>query len=37
MKDKADAAEAELRAAEKALEDLFEDARHAGALPGWPR
>jgi hypothetical protein len=37
MKEKADAAETELRAAEKALEDLFEEARHAGALPGWLR
>lgn len=32
-----DAAEAELKAAEKALEDLLEEARHAGALPGWLR
>jgi len=37
MKEKADAAEAELRAAEKALEDLLEEGRKAGALPGWLR
>lgn len=37
MKEIADAAEAELRAAEKALEDLYDEARHAGALPGWLR
>jgi hypothetical protein len=37
MKEKADAAEAELHAAEQALEDLYTDARRAGALPGWLR
>jgi len=37
MKEKADAAEVELRAAEKALEDLLEEGRKAGAQPGWLR
>ncbi|MCG6924551.1 MAG: hypothetical protein LJF30_04465 [Acidobacteria bacterium] len=37
MKAWADKAEAELRAAEKALADLHEEARRAGALPGWLR
>lgn len=37
MKAKADAAEAELKAAEKAIEDLYAEARHEGALPGWLR
>jgi hypothetical protein len=37
MKQRADAAEAELRSAEAALEDLFVEARRAGALPGWLR
>lgn len=37
MKEKADAAEAELGAAGKALEDLYTEARRAGALPGWLR
>jgi hypothetical protein len=37
MKEKADAAEAELHAAEQSLEDLYTDARRAGALPGWLR
>src|SRR5262249_33061540 len=36
-KQMADAAEAKLRAAEKALEDLLEQARRAGAQPGWLR
>jgi hypothetical protein len=37
MKARADEVEAELRAAEKALEDLADEARHAGALAGWLR
>ncbi len=37
MKMMADAAEAELAEARKALDDLLEEARHAGALPGWLR
>jgi hypothetical protein len=37
LKRMADAAEARLRAAEKALQDLEEQARRAGALPGWLR
>jgi hypothetical protein len=37
MKSRADEAEAELRAAEKALEELADEARRAGALPGWLR
>jgi hypothetical protein len=37
MKAMADEAEADLRDAEKALEDLLEEARKAGALPGWLR
>lgn len=37
MKERADAVEAELRAAETALEDLYQEARRAGALPGWLR
>jgi hypothetical protein len=37
MKQKADAAEAELKAAQQALEDLDQEARRAGALPGWLR
>jgi hypothetical protein len=37
MKERADEAKAELRAAEKALEDLADEARRAGALPEWLR
>src|SRR5262245_30264295 len=37
MKERADAAEAELLAAKQALEDLYDEARRAGALPGWLR
>jgi hypothetical protein len=37
MKAKADEADAELGAAQKALEDLYTEARRAGALPGWLR
>jgi len=37
MKAWADEGEAEVRAAEKALADLREEARRAGALPGWLR
>jgi hypothetical protein len=37
MKARADRAESELHAAEKALENLADEARRAGALPGWLR
>ncbi len=37
MKAMADAAQAEVAAAKKALDDLLEEARRAGALPGWLR
>jgi hypothetical protein len=37
MKAFADEAEAEVAKARKALEDMEEEARHAGALPGWLR
>ncbi len=37
MKERADAAAAELAETQKALEDLLEEARRAGALPGWLR
>ena len=37
MKTMADQAQAELEAAKKDLEDLLEEARRAGALPGWLR
>lgn len=37
MKELADAADRELAAARPALEDLLEEARRAGALPGWLR
>ncbi len=37
MKEMADRAQTELAEARKALEDLFDEARRAGALPGWLR
>jgi hypothetical protein len=37
MKEMADAATAELAARQKALEDVLEDGRRSGALPGWLR
>lgn len=37
LKQRADEAQAELAEAQKALDDLLEDARRAGALPGWLR
>jgi len=37
LKAQADLAAAELAAAEKALESLLDEARRAGALPGWLR
>jgi hypothetical protein len=37
LKQMADQAEAELNAARKAMDDLEEEARKAGALPGWVR
>jgi hypothetical protein len=37
MKQMADAADAELASAQAALEQLLEDGRRAGALPGWLR
>jgi hypothetical protein len=37
LKQMADAAEAELASARKAFEDLLEEGRRAGALPGWLR
>jgi hypothetical protein len=37
MKTIADAAEADLAAAQAALEKVVEEGRHAGALPGWLR
>jgi hypothetical protein len=37
MKEKADAADVELQAARKALEDQYDAARRARALPGWLR
>jgi hypothetical protein len=37
LKDMADAADAEVAAAQKAMDDLAEEGRRAGALPGWFR
>jgi hypothetical protein len=37
LKQMADRAQAELAEAQKALDDLLEQARRAGALPGWLR
>jgi hypothetical protein len=37
LKTMADKAQLELESAQKALEDLLEEARRAGALPGWLR
>jgi hypothetical protein len=37
LKQRADEAQAELAEAQKALDDLLEEARRAGALPGWLR
>ena len=37
MKAMADEAAAEIRQAQEALDDLLDEARRAGALPGWLR
>ena len=37
MKEMADAAAAELALAQTALENVFEEGRRSGALPGWLR
>jgi len=37
MKSMADEAQAELEAAKQALDALLDEARRAGALPGWLR
>jgi hypothetical protein len=37
LKQRADAADAQLKTAQKMFEDMLEEGRHAGALPGWLR